>query len=773
MEVNCLLSDFHSSIRLSAPQEANESDLPFHRLAGILLSFALFLGFGGWLIATLSLPIHGWVPALAGLAVAVAVDRLSEHTHELFIGLLGSVVGSLLLWAVAFRYTRAGLALISNAVTRLLSIKNLQILAQYEVTLPEASHAMAVTLFVLPPALLLALLCTLAARSNLVIVPIGLLLFSFGIMLGVDCYLGAPWLLLLFLSMCLMLCQIHSPRRRTGALWLPLIGLSLMLLVVAVVSPRTQQALSDSYSAKKAALLSRFHASEYESVDLPLTEGDLAEATNFSPSSDEALTVTMDEPSSMYLRGFVGSVLEAGEWTSLSGEMRYEERALFYRLHAGGFYPQKQLSLLASAVGYDEEPSGVVIELDGACSAFSYAPYELTDAASSLLPSDGLDDTGLVGGLATRYTLAVTPGLAANYPKLAAMLNAQSDSPSEELSRYLAMEERYRRFVYDAYLTLDDDVKRTLANHLTEGAAIGETHLSYADAKDAIRTLLAQSISYSDTDATPFDGSGESLENLLDGGSGFSTQYATISALVFRYYGIPSRYVEGYLVTGSAAQEAVSGEPLTLTMENAHAWVEYYHDGIGWIPFEVTPGYLEETDVPPDTEEVDQPQDPVENPPTPDDDPIEPDEPEDPETGNLLAILLPILVVLLLIGAWFLMRYLVLQRRKEEFLQDDTNRAVAAIVGHLVRLLAAQGLTPPEGSLSSLTPELFEVRDRELALSYQRAVNLAAKAAYSGQVLTAAERDEALAVLDRWVADTEKRKNRAERLFLRYVLWLY
>jgi hypothetical protein len=42
--------------------------------------------------------------------------------------------------------------------------------------------------------------------------------------------------------------------------------------------------------------------------------------------------------------------------------------------------------------------------------------------------------------------------------------------------------------------------------------------------------------------------------------------------------------VEGYLA-------ADTGESVELTEKDAHAWCEYYLDGVGWVVFEATPGF--------------------------------------------------------------------------------------------------------------------------------------------------------------------------------------
>ena len=44
--------------------------------------------------------------------------------------------------------------------------------------------------------------------------------------------------------------------------------------------------------------------------------------------------------------------------------------------------------------------------------------------------------------------------------------------------------------------------------------------------------------------------------------------------MMFRYYGIPARYVEGYLITPQMA-----GKTVQVPRSMAHAWVEIYVDG--------------------------------------------------------------------------------------------------------------------------------------------------------------------------------------------------
>lgn len=73
---------------------------------------------------------------------------------------------------------------------------------------------------------------------------------------------------------------------------------------------------------------------------------------------------------------------------------------------------------------------------------------------------------------------------------------------------------------------------------------------------------------------------------LLEGREGYCTHFATAFVLLARAQGMPARYVEGFCVPLQGKHET------SVYGDMAHAWPEVYFDGVGWIPFEPTPGYV-------------------------------------------------------------------------------------------------------------------------------------------------------------------------------------
>ncbi len=84
--------------------------------------------------------------------------------------------------------------------------------------------------------------------------------------------------------------------------------------------------------------------------------------------------------------------------------------------------------------------------------------------------------------------------------------------------------------------------------------------------------------------ATPPGTSGDDLVDFLTERRGYCEQYAGAMAVMVRAAGMPARLALGY--TPGTVQD--DGSRL-VTSDDAHAWVEVYFSGLGWVPFDPTP----------------------------------------------------------------------------------------------------------------------------------------------------------------------------------------
>lgn len=116
---------------------------------------------------------------------------------------------------------------------------------------------------------------------------------------------------------------------------------------------------------------------------------------------------------------------------------------------------------------------------------------------------------------------------------------------------------------------------------------IGFEISGYAD-----RVTIAHAIGYYvrscarydlDTDRMPSSEKDLAIWFLKEADTGYCVHFATAATVLLRAAGIPARYVQGYM---TYAEEGKT----TMIRENAaHAWVEFYVDGIGWMLLDPTP----------------------------------------------------------------------------------------------------------------------------------------------------------------------------------------
>ena len=335
--------------------------------------------------------------------------------------------------------------------------------------------------------------------------------------------------------------------------------------------------------AKKTEIDAWLHAVRYDDASNSLPEGRLAGLGAWEKNDKAALRVTMEQPEKLYLRGGVYEVYTDFAWEPLPASELAESRALFYWLHRDGFFGQSQLAL-ADSLTAETRAQTVTVENLSACRAHGYLPYAFADP--------GLLDAGRIGDAGTdagAETFACLPGsLPAWYTLQREIASAQMDN---RLLSYRNMERAYADYAAEKDLQLTEKSWNILHRQLGESG--GEKTL--AEIQTTIRDYLGTHMYYDEDARTPEQE--DFLHYTLErSGAGYSVQYATAAVLMLRYYGVPARYVEGYYLPPEQAAKMTAGECVVLTEENAHAWAEFYLSGVGFVPFEVTPGYVDPED---------------------------------------------------------------------------------------------------------------------------------------------------------------------------------
>ena len=174
----------------------------------------------------------------------------------------------------------------------------------------------------------------------------------------------------------------------------------------------------------------------------------------------------------------------------------------------------------------------------------------------------------------------------------------------------------YRDFVYDNYMdkdtSCDDRIQKELLGEIMDGDY--DTLDAQGRARFIMDTIAFFADEYEYTlspGVTPV--AKDYVEYFLfEQKKGLCTHFASAAVMIFRSVGIPARYVEGFVIpqslyTGNpvSKKEATVREngglkkemweyyDIELTDRYAHAWVEVYIDGIGWVTIDPTPGYAE------------------------------------------------------------------------------------------------------------------------------------------------------------------------------------
>ncbi len=306
---------------------------------------------------------------------------------------------------------------------------------------------------------------------------------------------------------------------------------------------------------------------------------------------------------------------------------------------------------------------------------------------------------------------------------LRALLDSQADykAPAwakEPLGRegreLLDTAEAYEDFALEQYLQVPESLAPLLGEFrekhgltFPEELAPGNYVFEYPDFLGRLAGLFQLQYSYSLSPPALPQGRDFVEYFLNDSRTGYCVHFATAAVLLCRSAGIPARYAEGYAVPSGK-----SGVWQDVPDRNAHAWLEVYYNGTGWLPVEVTPASMDapaayydarppaiegNTATPPPEDAPSQAEADITPTPRPTGAPtagptpsIAPGSvsPGQEEEGRPLTPLLLACagLVALLLAAGLANRFLHKYLRKKAFSQEDRSKAALCLYAHLLKL---------------------------------------------------------------------------------------
>ena len=186
-------------------------------------------------------------------------------------------------------------------------------------------------------------------------------------------------------------------------------------------------------------------------------------------------------------------------------------------------------------------------------------------------PKNQANDYIIDADYLTPYTLSFT-----NYNYFEEGVKSHTDAA------YIDLENTYRTFVYENYLSLPDDTKTQMDMIIADYEIDTSSQTLISD----VVTLITSNATYDPEityDSYPSDAD-TAIYFFSESMQGNIAIFVTAATVMYRALGIPARATVGFY-------SALKADELTPVMDNqGHMWVEVYIDGMGWIPVELMPG---------------------------------------------------------------------------------------------------------------------------------------------------------------------------------------
>ena len=417
---------------------------------------------------------------------------------------------------------------------------------------------------------------------------------AFGYILGVSSMWAAG--VLLFAGMLVIFSYYSAPERRFGSgdIICSVILIALAAAMIISVGGYHQLVSIERWKRQAAEEFDKFR---YGSDTLP--QGNLRKASGLLKGNKETLEITVEQPEELYLRGFVGGTYGGNYWTELASPAYQDEYAgMLTWLDKNEFSPTAQYEkydeLTSRNNGTSQSSVKISVKNTGAYRKYVYLPEQVVSWNKSGTKSRkdwNVLSTAFFG--ASSYSFQVMP----EAPSAETFYPAEWMENATEKNQisYLKAESVYHSFAEDNYKTVDAELKPVLTEFFYGDEEIDKT--DFSQVTTVIRQKLRMNLEYTENPETVPSGEDFIRWFLTDYKKGNAVSFASAAVMAYRVSGYPARYVEGYHLSETEAQEMkdTGSKKITLTSSDAHAWVEVYVAGAGWLPVEVVPGFYVET----------------------------------------------------------------------------------------------------------------------------------------------------------------------------------
>ncbi len=436
----------------------------------------------------------------------------------------------------------------------------------------------------------------------------------------------------------------------------------------------------------------------YGKSDYP--EGKFSRYNETVITGEERLQIRMSQPKQMYMRGFVGSKYTEDGWEDSDLKIYggdYE--GVFDWFSSNDYSPLTNLSAYVTQSaehGGEAKENSIYVEVSNisARRKYQYVPECVTYGSLENLyaPKNDVNFRSQGLGRETDYFFDMVDVMNNDYKAIYGETWYQ-DQTGDKL--FHDSENVYGTFARTYYEDVPDELRAYFDSHAPNAGQ----KMNPFDAIKVVRDYTAGNMSYSN-DADEYSGDEDFVIEMLSGHkSGYSAHFATAATMLFRYYGIPARYVEGYLVNPEAGSDVIS-----VTDEDSHAWVEIYAGGLGFIPIEVTPGYYSDDD---DTGMAN-----ANSGTTPQTIPPEPEDQQEDNGGGGGSMETVLLIGYIILGLVALFAVVLIIRRiicailrRKRMNDKDSEKSIAASGDYMAALMAYQ----KKNLEDNISPQLLEL----------------------------------------------------------------